>query len=41
MLIKDRCGIDTVLDPLKESGVIEDVPLGKPCPAASLAFTVW
>lgn len=38
---KDRAAIDKILDPLKEMGVVENVPLGKPCPAASPAFIVW
>ena len=38
---KDRAAIDGILDPLKAIGVVEDVPLGKPSPAASPAFIVW
>jgi len=26
--IKDRANIDAIFDPLKEAGVIEDIPLG-------------
>jgi hypothetical protein len=38
--LKDRRAMDKILDPLKEAGVIKDVPLGKPSPAVSLAFVV-
>ena len=31
---KDRVAMDKILDPLKAIGVVEDVPLGKPSPAA-------
>jgi hypothetical protein len=39
--MKDRANINAILDPLKEAGVIEDVPLGQPSPAASPAFMVY
>jgi hypothetical protein len=39
--MKDRANIDAIFDPLKEAGVIEDVPLGQPSSAASLAFIVY
>jgi hypothetical protein len=39
--IKDRANIDVILNPLKEAGVIEDVPLGQPSLVASLAFMVY
>jgi hypothetical protein len=38
---KDRKAMDSILNPLKKLGVVEDVPLGKPYPAASPAFTVY
>jgi hypothetical protein len=39
--IKDRANINIILDPLKEAGVIEDVPLGQPSLAVSPAFIVY
>jgi hypothetical protein len=39
--IKDRRAMDEILDPLKDIGVVEDVPLGKPSPVSSPAFVVW
>ncbi|KID93902.1 Ribonuclease H-like protein, partial [Metarhizium majus ARSEF 297] len=38
---RDREAMDDILNPLKEAGVVEDVPLGEPCPVASPAFVVW
>ena len=38
---RDRRAMDDILDPLKEIGVVEDIPLGKPARAASPAFVVW
>jgi hypothetical protein len=38
---RDRHAMDNILDPLKEIGVVEDVPLSKPARAASPAFVVW
>ena len=38
---KDQKGVDTVLDPLREAGVVEKVPLGTLLPAASSMFVVW
>jgi len=39
--MKDRANIDVILNSLKEAGVIEDVPLGQPSLAVSLAFMVY
>jgi hypothetical protein len=39
--MKDRANIDAILDPLKEAGVIEDVPLSQPSLIISLAFIVY
>jgi hypothetical protein len=33
--------MDAILDPMREEGALEDVPLGNPSPAASPAFVVW
>jgi hypothetical protein len=41
MSYKDRRAIDLILDPLKQLGVVEDIPLRKPCPATSPAFTIY
>ncbi|TQW04488.1 retrotransposable element [Cordyceps javanica] len=38
---RDRIAMDNILDPLRAAGVVEDVPLGEPCPVASPAFVVW
>jgi hypothetical protein len=39
--IKDHANINVILDPLKEAGVIENIPLGQPSLAASPAFIVY
>ena len=39
--IKDRANINIIFNPLKEAGVIKDIPLGQPSLAASLAFIVY
>jgi hypothetical protein len=39
--MKDRTNIDAILNPLKEAGVIEDVPLGQPSLVVSPAFMVY
>ena len=41
MSYKDRRAMDLILGPLKILGVVEDVPLGKPCLAALPAFIVY
>lgn len=38
---RDREAMDGILDPLREIGVVEDVPLGRPSPSSSPAFIVW
>ena len=38
---RDRKAFDKIVDPLKNIGVVENVPLGKPSPASSPAFLVW
>jgi hypothetical protein len=38
---KDQEALDSILDPLRASGVVEPVPLGDPSPAASPAFVVY
>ena len=38
---KDRIAMDSILDPMKADGALEDVPLGKPSPVASPAFVVY
>jgi hypothetical protein len=38
---KDELTMDSILDPMKATGQLEDVPLGKPSPSASPAFLVW
>ena len=38
---RDRVNMDKILDPLTKLGVVEPVPLGSPCPAASPAFMVY
>lgn len=38
---KDRESFDHIIDPLKDIGVVEDVPLGDICQAASPAFVVY
>lgn len=38
---RDQQAMDDILDPLKEAGVVEDVPLGKPSLVSSPAFVVW
>jgi hypothetical protein len=37
---RDREAMDTILDPMREEGALEDVPLGNPSPVASPAFIV-
>jgi hypothetical protein len=39
--LKDLRAMDKMLDPLKEIGVVEDVPLGSPSPVSSPAFVIW
>lgn len=41
MSYKDRRAIDLILDPLKQLGVVEDIPLGKPYPATLPAFIIY
>ncbi|OJD15535.1 hypothetical protein ACJ73_08973 [Blastomyces percursus] len=41
MSAQDKQAMDGILDPLKDSGRIEDVPLNRPSPVASPAFVVW
>ncbi|KAF2963381.1 hypothetical protein GQX73_g10196 [Xylaria multiplex] len=38
---KDRKAMDSILDPLRDCGVVEKIPLGQPVPIASPAFLVW
>ncbi|KAJ8127870.1 hypothetical protein O1611_g5767 [Lasiodiplodia mahajangana] len=38
---RDRAAMDAILQPLTDAGVVEDIPLGQPCPVASPAFVVW
>ncbi|KAJ8122730.1 hypothetical protein ONZ43_g1146 [Nemania bipapillata] len=38
---RDRKAMDSVLDPLRDCGVVESIPLGQPVPVASPAFLVW
>ena len=38
---KDREEMDKILNPLRDEGVVELVPLGQPSPAASPAFVVY
>ena len=38
---RDRDAIDSILDPMKAKGSLEQVPLGRLSPAASPAFVVW
>jgi hypothetical protein len=38
---RDKRAFDAITNPLREMGIVEPVPLGKPSPAASPAFMVW
>jgi hypothetical protein len=38
---RDKKVIDEMLDPLTKIGVVEKVPLGKPCLASAPVFLVW
>lgn len=38
---RDRAAFDSIIDPLREVGAVENVPLGHICPCASPAFIVW
>lgn len=40
MARKDREAFNKLINPLLESGAVEDVPLGDTCPVASPAFIV-
>ena len=37
----DMKTMNAILDPLRECGVVEQIPLGQPVPIASPAFVVW
>ena len=39
--MKDRMAMNGLLDPLREAGIVEPVPLGQPSPVSSPAFVVW
>ncbi|PFH62963.1 hypothetical protein XA68_10714 [Ophiocordyceps unilateralis] len=38
---RDKTAMDSIIEPLRAQGIVEDVPLGEPCPAAAPAFIVW
>ena len=38
---RDRLAMDSILNPMKADGALEDVPLGQPSPVASPAFVVY
>ena len=38
---RDQDGIDSILDPIRKSRASEPMPVDKPSPIATPAFTIW